>query len=812
MIALVNRFLAFSVSPEQAMFSLSVLPDETLSITQARIEIETWPVDSVRSAPLAGNRTRLMGDSWPGWAAGEASWVNSVHGRLNCLRVTLAPHPSGVRASVEFALAEDHPLCLWRVNLENLGPAPALIHRITLLQTPPGATHLGPNPSQANDLGFFSNGWQSWSPTSAYHADQAQRHTRLSPLVGPMLFNAGTPQPSRAGHYGADFFGVLGDRRTRQGWLAGFLSQKQHFGSLEVTFEKDSPGGASLGLWANGDEARLDPGCSVTTDWGALTPVALDDPDPLAVYLDAVARENFALTNAPIYTGWCSWYQYGEKVTAQDIQANLKAAIEKQAALPLNLFQIDDGFESRAGDWFASRPSFPDGVAPFAAQIRQAGMTPGLWLAPFLAHPRSHLAQDHPELLLTNARGHPVNAGFVWNTLTRALDLSHPQALAYATEVVDTAAHQWGFPYLKLDFLYAGALTGKHHDPTLTRAQILRRGLEALRAAAGPETYLLGCGVPLGSAIGLVQAMRIGEDTADVWRPRYFGAGFPFRDEWAMPSARNALLNTLTRATLHRRWWVNDPDCLQVRSNTHLTAAEIQSQATALALTGGALLISDNLAGLDGERLALASAMTGLIGKRGRLLDWFDSPTPSRLRLDLAGPAGAWHLLGLFNWSDLPQPLAFDPREFDLPAEGSYWAYSHWDQQVFQIENGKLIIGEGQASSIPAHGAVLLGVRAKTTQEPVFLGSSLGLSQGLEVSGWQISSRGLRLSLELARRAHGSILLYLPRPIARAWQDEQALIWKGHGAGCYSFELNLDGRTDLKIETAGLHSQTRRFN
>jgi hypothetical protein len=256
MIALGSQFLDLSVSPEQATFSLSVLPDESLNITQARLAIETWPADCARIAPIADGRTRLWVDTWPGWAAGEASWVNSVHGRLNCLRITLAPHPSGLRAAVEFALAEDHPLCLWRVTLENLGPAPAWVHRITLLQTPPGATRLGPYPSQADDLGFFSNGWQSWSPTSAYHVNQAQRHTRLTPLVGPMLFNAGTPQPSRAGHYGADFLACWETgARVRAGWQ-GFSPKNSILAALRLTLKRARPR-VDPALPAASDRARL---------------------------------------------------------------------------------------------------------------------------------------------------------------------------------------------------------------------------------------------------------------------------------------------------------------------------------------------------------------------------------------------------------------------------------------------------------------------------------------------------------------------------------------------------------------------------
>ena len=64
--------------------------------------------------------------------------------------------------------------------------------------------------------------------------------------------------------------------------------------------------------------------------------------------------------------------------------------------------------------------------------------------------------------MLRKKNGKPVNAGFVWNALDTALDLTVPEALAYACSVVRTASAEWGYPYLKLDFLYAAALKGSY--------------------------------------------------------------------------------------------------------------------------------------------------------------------------------------------------------------------------------------------------------------------------------------------------------------------------------------------------------------
>ena len=106
---------------------------------------------------------------------------------------------------------------------------------------------------------------------------------------------------------------------------------------------------------------------------------------------------------------------------------------------------------------------------------------PGLWLAPYMSIPRARLIREHPDWLLRGSLGRPVYAGFVWDAFTTALDLTHPAVVEHTCRLISTATHEWGFP-IKLDFLYAAALPGRRHDPTLNRAQTLRIGLEKLRS------------------------------------------------------------------------------------------------------------------------------------------------------------------------------------------------------------------------------------------------------------------------------------------------------------------------------------------
>ena len=182
--------------------------------------------------------------------------------------------------------------------------------------------------------------------------------------------------------------------------------------------------------------------------------------------------------------------------------------------------------------------------------MRGRGLVPGLWLAPFVVEPHSRLAQAHPDWLLRGRPDRPVNSGYFYSFFGYALDATHP-AVPEHLERLGRTLRGWGFGFIKADFCYAGALPARRHDPSLTRAQALRRGLEALRRGLGEETFLLGCGCPYGPALGIVDAMRIGPDTAPGWRPELWSLPWTrplLRAERSLPSLRNALRHVLAHS------------------------------------------------------------------------------------------------------------------------------------------------------------------------------------------------------------------------------------------------------------------------
>lgn len=777
---------------ENVIFNVAIDPQNGQFHIQPR-DLKYISLHGIRlgcSYSINGKPFEAIEGEWLGNPPELKTIESTEHGIIETLVFQVSRDIHGIRTRLTIGILQEYPLVAWKLEVTNTGGDAVNIERIDLLQLDPSESGKIMYPSSAarSDLGFFSNGWQSWSPARWYSAESQMKISHLGFLQHPMIYNPGTPLPHQPERFSSDMFAVIGDRKAHTGFLVGFLSQKKHFGSIYADFQT-----GSLAMWANGDHTRLQPGHSMETDWAVFNPILLDHRDPLNKYLEAVSRENHVRLPEDTPVGWCSWYHFYTSVTARDVEDNLNAILDQQDHLPIQLVQIDDGFESQVGDWFKFKSTFPEGVVPLAKKITQQGLVPGLWLAPFIVHRKSYLYKKHPDWILRGSNGQPVNAGFVWNSLGTSLDLTVPGALDYACSVVRTASKEWGFPYLKLDFLYAAALNGCYQDPDLTRAQVLRRGMEAIREAAGQDVTLLGCGAPLGSMLGLVDIMRIGPDVSGNWHPTYMGIQVFFKNEPGFPSARNSIYNIISRATFHRRWWVNDPDCLLIRPDTSLTLDEIRTLAAAIAMTGGSLLLSDNLPKLPRERLTIAEVLLPVINERIRVIDWFDSSLPSRFRLDLVNSTGEWHVLTAFNWKDEAADLNISLKDFDLPA-GDYFTREFWTGSL-----GELSVNHSLTfPAVPGHGSILLGVRRKETG-PVYLGSTLHFSQGIEVAEWKIADSILNVTLRLPRRTNGEVFFYIPNPVKDVLVNGEHQEIKELGGGFYSLSVVMDGFAHLEI-------------
>ena len=195
--------------------------------------------------------------------------------------------------------------------------------------------------------------------------------------------------------------------------------------------------------------------------------------------------------------------------------------------------------------------------------------------------------KEHPDWLL-KVEGGPWHCGCNWGGFY-SLDIDNEQAMEYLRRVFHTVLEDWGFDLVKLDFLYAAAPFGNKKE---TRAGRMIRAMEMLRDFCG-DKLILGCGVPLMPAFGLVDYCRISCDVGLDWDNSWIMR----RTNLERVSTKQAIGNALFRRQLNGRAFLSDPDVFFLREdNIKLTEREKKLLADCCSLFGGMLLCSDNMA------------------------------------------------------------------------------------------------------------------------------------------------------------------------------------------------------------------------
>jgi alpha-galactosidase len=664
-------------------------------------------------------------------------------------------------------VGDDWPGVALELAIENRGDEPVAVEALEPLCWQRGADAELALPGRSADLRFYRMGYQSWSPAAYLPLAGADARGRI-PALRRIHFGPHTPLPRRGLHV-SDFATEL--RAPGQPGLAiGFLTHERYFTHVCLAHRDERVEGLRAVVATEG--LPLAPNRTLRAE--RLWVGAVDaDGDGVEQWATRAGAEMQARVPSSSGSGWCTWYHFFTAVRAEDVRRNLEELAPFRGQL--DTVQIDDGYQAAVGDWLEADPGFPDGVGPLARDIHEAGFRAGLWLAPFLVSRVSRVAQEHGDWLLRGSGGRPVVASYnpAWEgRICYALDPTHPEALAWLREVF-YRVRSWGYDYLKLDFLYAGLLRGRRHDPSVPTVEAYRNAVRAMREAAGPDALLLGCGAPLGPSIGLFEAMRIGPDVGPEWRNSVNDMllGLP-----AAPAAENSIRNVLARAALHQRLWINDPDCVLLRDrDTNLDEREVRTLAGVVALSGGAVVASDDMASVSDERRRLLRRLLPSLDRAPRV-GAGPGPIPERLSTHL--PDGSALVLRV-NLGAEARVLPIELRDVGL--EGAVHVYDVWGERYLGVRSDPI-----ELEPTPPRGSFVLRL-TPVERRPALLGSSLHLGAGaLEIA--RLRARpdgGAALKLRLPGPRAGSVVVQ-PQdgaPVASrvAFEDELELAIWGQG-------------------------------
>lgn len=291
--------------------------------------------------------------------------------------------------------------------------------------------------------------------------------------------------------------------------------------------------------------------------------------------------------------GYTSWYRHYQNINEEKLLKDLDGL--GTTNFKADIFQIDDGYQEYVGDWLKiDKKKFPNGLKPIVDKIKEKGMIPGIWIAPFLVEKDSSIIKEHPEWVLKKGVKN-------WSG-SYSLNFELDEVKEYIRKVFNFYK-EMGFEFFKLDFLYAVAVVPQNGK---SRAKIMYDAMDFIREELKDKT-ILGCGVPMGASFGKVDYCRIGCDVS-----------LQFDDVWFMRlchreriSTKNAIKNTIARAHLDGRAFGIDPDVFILRKNVMSESQRMQLFETNKKY-GSILFCSDDMSEYDEFERKLVESLNDL--------------------------------------------------------------------------------------------------------------------------------------------------------------------------------------------------------
>ena len=422
---------------------------------------------------------------------------------------------------------------------------------------------------------IFVNGYQSWTDSREYHPDEMM--TVVNKLVRKKIMDS----PSSRG---SDMHFVPAE--TKRGTFHGYSYSYIRNGiNIDLIGSVSERSGYTV--------IFFDTNKNTVTVKKDLDGVKFAEPAEVLDLVWIKAEYNTAFdryfeymqippVEKKLSSGYTTWYNYYGSVTEEIVKRDLQSLVK----LPekVDIFQIDDGYQSAIGDWLIVNEKFPSGMKACADAVHEKGLKAGLWLAPFAATPDSKVFKEHNDWLVRDDYGQPLCVGHNWGGFY-SLDIYDEGAREYIRNFFDVVLNEWGYDMVKLDFLYACCTKPIHNK---TRGQIMCDAMDFIRECVG-DKLILGCGVPMAPAFGKVNFCRIGADMGLDWKRNPYTT----REDVSTP---NAIYNTVFRRHLDGRAFLNDPDVFLLRDNNMFMSFKKRKLIAKINhIFGNLLFTSDNV-------------------------------------------------------------------------------------------------------------------------------------------------------------------------------------------------------------------------
>ncbi len=365
---------------------------------------------------------------------------------------------------------------------------------------------------------------------------------------------------------------------------------------------------------------------------------------------------------------------------------------------------IDAGWQHVHGEWYANH-RFPQGLTWLCEQIRKEGFIPGIWSAPLVIDPLSWPGLRNPELLLKNKYGDPIETEYGYT-----LDPTAPAGEEFIFALFQRL-YQHGFRLFKIDYLIGLDAAPFFHDQAAGPYDAYRKLFSIIRAATGPDAYLLGCSWPQEAGPGYADSTRITVDIHNQW----------IQLLWVVDHIQNAFFiprhiidydfdflvvrgqdTSLEKETNVINPQANNPNpqgfATRWRRGPVFNYAEARTWAGFVLVSGGNLVLSDRLTMLNEKGKELVRKVVQGFKQTVALqpLDLFNQKYAS---FWLQSCQDGTRRLLLVNFADQARSLCFNFADFALAAPAKLIDF--WSGTSRELKDTRLVL------DLPAHGSAV---------------------------------------------------------------------------------------------------------
>ena len=184
---------------------------------------------------------------------------------------------------------------------------------------------------------------------------------------------------------------------------------------------------------------------------------------------------------------------------------------------------------------------------------------------------------------------------------------------------------------------------------------------------------------------------------------------------------------TINQIFTHNVVFWADPDCLMI-SQDALGIEQARVEATVVALPGQQMFAGDKLGELAPDRIRLLQQVLPVCDVRpgnlypqfGHLPIW---------NLSVKRPFGSWHVVALFNWSDVQAEIGFDWSWIGEPDDRAFACWEFWTETWQGVNKERFAI------QVPPRSVRLVAMQPYAAH-PQFLTSDRHVTQGgVELKG-----------------------------------------------------------------------------